>query len=63
MRSLTIPFSLIDDTLEKILKESNIESVEYLLSDLDSLIINIISNSKQEYDMLAHILVHESYER
>lgn len=61
MRSLTIPFTLIDDTLEEILNESYIDTVE--LSDLDSLIINIISKSKQDYDMLAHILVHESYER
>jgi hypothetical protein len=43
-----------------LIRESYVRSVE--ISDLDHMIIETIAKNKEDYDILAHILVQESYE-
>ncbi len=61
MQSISIPLDFIDAVLKNLLQESFVEDVK--LSDLDSMIIETIAKNREDYDILAHILVQESYEK
>lgn len=61
MTSIDIPLEFINEVLDEILQESFVEPTQ--TSELDSTIIETISSNREEYDILSHILVHESYER
>ncbi len=60
MSNVTLPLDFVNNVLDEMLDESYVESVE--LSDLDSMVIETISKNREDFDILAHILVQESYE-
>lgn len=60
MEWIYISVEFIDEVLKWLLEESYVKQVK--LSELDSMIIETIAKNKEDYDILAHILVQESYE-
>lgn len=59
--SIRLNLDFVNSVLNWILQESYIHEVE--LTPTDKIILDNISLNKQYYDLLAHILVKESYER
>lgn len=60
MSNITIPLDFINEVLAELLNESYVNNVE--LSNLDTMVIETIAKNNEDFDILAHILVQESYE-